>query len=31
LFSSGGIIPEIVIATVGAVILIWLSRKLKKA
>ena len=30
-FSSGGLIPEIVIATVGAVILIWLSRKLKKA
>jgi uncharacterized membrane protein YeaQ/YmgE (transglycosylase-associated protein family) len=31
LFSTGGIIPEIIIATVGAVILIWLSRKLKKA
>ena len=31
LFSTGGIIPAIVIATVGAVILIWISRKLKKA
>jgi len=31
LFSSGGLIPEIVIATVGAVFLIWLSRRLKKA
>jgi len=30
LFSSGGIIPEIVVATIGAVFLIWLSRKLKK-
>ena len=31
LFSSGGLMPGIVIATVGAVFLIWLSRKLKKA
>jgi len=31
LFSSGGILSEIVVATIGAVFLIWLSRKLKKA
>lgn len=30
LFSGGGLIPQIVIAIVGAVLLIWLSRKLKK-
>src|SRR5262249_41021942 len=31
LYSSGGVIWEIVVATIGAVFLIWLSRKLKKA
>jgi uncharacterized membrane protein YeaQ/YmgE (transglycosylase-associated protein family) len=31
LFSAGGILSEIVVATIGAVFLIWLSRKLKKA
>jgi len=31
LYSSGGLISEIVVATIGAVFLIWLSRKLKKA
>ena len=29
LYSSGGLIPEIIVATIGAVFLIWLSRKLK--
>lgn len=29
LFSSGGLISEIVVATIGAVFLIWVSRKLK--
>ena len=28
LYSSGGIIPSILVATFGAVLLIWLSRKL---
>ena len=31
LYSSGGLITEIIVATFGAVILIWLSRKLKRA
>ena len=31
LLASGGLISEIVVATIGAVFLIWLSRKLKKA
>ena len=31
LFASGGIISRIVVATIGAVFLIWISRKLKKA
>jgi uncharacterized membrane protein YeaQ/YmgE (transglycosylase-associated protein family) len=31
LYSSGGLISEIVVATIGGVFLIWLSRKLKKA
>ena len=31
LYSSGGLIPEIIVAIIGAVFLIWLSRKLKKA
>jgi uncharacterized membrane protein YeaQ/YmgE (transglycosylase-associated protein family) len=31
LYSSGGLIPEIVVAIIGAVFLIWVSRKLKKA
>jgi uncharacterized membrane protein YeaQ/YmgE (transglycosylase-associated protein family) len=31
LFSSGGIIPEIVIATVGAVIRVWLPQAEEKA
>jgi uncharacterized membrane protein YeaQ/YmgE (transglycosylase-associated protein family) len=31
LSSSGGIIGDIVVATIGAVFLIWLSRMLKKA
>jgi uncharacterized membrane protein YeaQ/YmgE (transglycosylase-associated protein family) len=30
LYSSGGLISEIIVATIGAVFLIWLSRKLKK-
>ena len=29
LYSSGGLIPEIIVATIGAVFLIWISRKLK--
>ena len=29
LHSSGGLISEIIVATMGAVLLIWLSRKLK--
>jgi len=29
LYSSGGLISEIIVATLGAVFLIWLSRKLK--
>jgi len=29
LYSSGGLISEIIVATIGAVFLIWLSRKLK--
>ena len=29
LYSSGGLIPEIIVATIGAVFLIWLSRKFK--
>jgi uncharacterized membrane protein YeaQ/YmgE (transglycosylase-associated protein family) len=28
-YSSGGLISEIIVATIGAVFLIWLSRKLK--
>jgi uncharacterized membrane protein YeaQ/YmgE (transglycosylase-associated protein family) len=31
LYSTGGLIPSILVATLGAVILIWLSRMLKKA
>jgi uncharacterized membrane protein YeaQ/YmgE (transglycosylase-associated protein family) len=31
LYSSGGLIPEIIVAIFGAVFLIWISRKLKKA
>ena len=31
LYSNGGLIPSILVATLGAVILIWLSRMLKKA
>jgi len=31
LYSSGGLISEIVVAIIGAVFLIWLSRKLKKS
>ena len=30
LYSSGGLISEIIVAILGAVFLIWLSRKLKK-
>ena len=30
LYSSGGLISEIIVAIIGAVFLIWLSRKLKK-
>jgi uncharacterized membrane protein YeaQ/YmgE (transglycosylase-associated protein family) len=30
-YSSGGLISEIIVAIIGAVILIWLSRRLKKA
>ena len=30
LYSAGGLISEIIVATIGAVFLIWLSRKLKK-
>ena len=29
LYSSGGLISEIIVATIGAVFLIWLSRKFK--
>ncbi len=29
LHSSGGLISQIIVATIGAVFLIWLSRKLK--
>jgi uncharacterized membrane protein YeaQ/YmgE (transglycosylase-associated protein family) len=29
LYSSGGLISEVIVATIGAVFLIWLSRKLK--
>lgn len=29
--SSGGLISSIIVATIGAVFLIWISRKLKKA
>jgi uncharacterized membrane protein YeaQ/YmgE (transglycosylase-associated protein family) len=31
LYSTGGLIPEIIVAIFGAVFLIWISRKLKKA
>lgn len=31
LYSSGGLISEIIVAIIGAVFLIWISRKLKKA
>ena len=31
LYSEGGLIPSIIVAIIGAVFLIWLSRKLKKA
>jgi uncharacterized membrane protein YeaQ/YmgE (transglycosylase-associated protein family) len=31
LYSSGGLISEIIVAIIGAIILIWISRKLKKA
>ena len=31
LASTGGIIADIVVATIGAVFLIWISRMLKKA
>jgi uncharacterized membrane protein YeaQ/YmgE (transglycosylase-associated protein family) len=31
IYSSGGLIPEIIVAIFGAVFLIWISRKLKKA
>ncbi len=31
LYSSVGLISEIIVAIIGAVFLIWLSRKLKKA
>ena len=31
LHSSGGLISEIVVAIIGAVFLIWLSRMLKRA
>jgi uncharacterized membrane protein YeaQ/YmgE (transglycosylase-associated protein family) len=31
LYSSGGLISEILVAIIGAVFLIWISRKLKKA
>jgi uncharacterized membrane protein YeaQ/YmgE (transglycosylase-associated protein family) len=30
LYSSGGLISEFIVATIGAVLLIWLSRKLKR-
>ncbi len=30
LYSSGGLISQIIVAIIGAVFLIWLSRKLKK-
>lgn len=30
LYSSGGLISQIIVAIFGAVFLIWLSRKLKK-
>jgi len=29
--SSGGLISQIIVATLGAVFLLWISRKLKKA
>ena len=29
--SSGGVISQIIVATIGAVLLLWISRKLKKA
>jgi uncharacterized membrane protein YeaQ/YmgE (transglycosylase-associated protein family) len=28
-YHSGGLIPSILVATLGAVILVWLARKLK--
>ena len=31
LYSTDGLIPEIIVAIFGAVFLIWISRKLKKA
>jgi uncharacterized membrane protein YeaQ/YmgE (transglycosylase-associated protein family) len=31
LYSSGGLISDIIVAIIGAIILIWISRKLKKA
>ncbi len=31
LYSSGGLVSTIIVAIIGAVFLIWLSRKLKKA
>jgi len=31
LYSGGGLIPSLVTAIIGAVILIWVSRRLKKA
>ena len=30
LYSSGGLVSTIIVAIIGAVFLIWLSRKLKK-
>jgi uncharacterized membrane protein YeaQ/YmgE (transglycosylase-associated protein family) len=31
LYSSGGLVSSIIVAIIGAVFLIWISRRLKKA
>jgi uncharacterized membrane protein YeaQ/YmgE (transglycosylase-associated protein family) len=30
-YSSGGLIPDVLVAILGAVVLVWIVRKLKKA
>jgi uncharacterized membrane protein YeaQ/YmgE (transglycosylase-associated protein family) len=30
-YSSGGLIPDVLVAIFGAVVLVWIVRKLKKA